>query len=154
VLLSTGDEFGEMHLLPEPLFSLSTDSTFRTSIAGSASTGRIFLGGKDGCLYEFAYKADDGWFGKKAQKINHSTSSLSFLVPSFISAALYEEDAIEQVVVDDSRNALYTRSEKGVLQVFDLGYDGLQLSKVVTLSQAAIVHEASRIAVYVRVFRL
>ena len=46
---------GEMHLLPEPLFNLPTDSTFMQSIAGTES-GRIFMGGKDGCLYEFAYK--------------------------------------------------------------------------------------------------
>jgi nuclear pore complex protein Nup155 len=45
------------------------------------SLGRVFLGGKDGCLYEFAYKADEGWFGKKAQKINHSNSTFSFLIP-------------------------------------------------------------------------
>lgn len=118
-----------MHLLPEPLFTLPTDSTYMMCVAGTAS-GRIFLGGKDGCLYEFAYRADDGWFGKKvrlllalcqafrtyklllclkAQKINHSTSSLSFLVPSFINAALYEEDAIVQIEVDNSRNVIYTR---------------------------------------------
>ena len=62
-----------MHLLPEPLFSLPTDATYMMSIVGTAA-GRIFMGGKDGCLYEFAYRADDGWFGKKANKINHSTS--------------------------------------------------------------------------------
>lgn len=44
-----------MHLLPEPLFNLPTDATFMQSIAGTES-GRIFMGGKDGCLYEFAYK--------------------------------------------------------------------------------------------------
>ena len=84
-----------MHLLPEPLFSLPTDATYMMCIVGTAA-GRIFMGGKDGCLYEFAYRADDGWFGKKANKINHSTSKLSFLVPSFVSSALYEEDALVQ----------------------------------------------------------
>ena len=64
---------GEMHLLPEPLFSLPTDATYMMCMVGTAA-GRIFMGGKDGCLYEFAYRADDGWFGKKANKINHSTS--------------------------------------------------------------------------------
>lgn len=87
-----------MHLIPEPLFTLPTDATYMMSIAGSNRTGRIFLGGKDGCLYEFSYKADNGWFGKKAQKINHSNSTLSFLVPAFINSALYEEDPIEQVM--------------------------------------------------------
>ena len=47
--------------------------------------GRIFLGGKDGCLYEVVYQAEDGWFSRKCKKINHSVSMLSFLVPSFLS---------------------------------------------------------------------
>ncbi len=102
--------YAEMQLLPEPLYSLGTDAIhmlcvkvrrlvrFRCpnvfskvfnslmyvhilfNIQGT-SLGRAFLGGKDGCLYEFAYKADEGWFGKKAQKINHSNSTFSFLIP-------------------------------------------------------------------------
>ena len=30
-------------------------------------------------------QADDGWFSSKCRKVNHSQSSLSFLVPSFLS---------------------------------------------------------------------
>ena len=60
-------------------------------------------------MYEFSYKADDGWFGKKAQKINHSNSTLSFLVPAFINAALSDEDPIVQLEVDDSKKVLYSR---------------------------------------------
>jgi nuclear pore complex protein Nup155 len=46
---------GEMHLLPEPLYSIPTDSTFITTIAGTNS-GRIFMAGKDGALYELIYQ--------------------------------------------------------------------------------------------------
>lgn len=45
----------EMHLLPEPLFSLANDNTYILTIVGTEN-GRIFLGGKDGCLYELAYQ--------------------------------------------------------------------------------------------------
>ncbi len=114
-------------------------------VAGTAS-GRIFMGGKDGCVYEFSYKADDGWFGKKASKINHTSSTLSFLVPAFVSSALYEEDAIVQLAVDDSRNVLYARSEKGLVQMFDLGADGSEMNKVTALTQAAILAQAAKIA--------
>ena len=48
-------QFSEMHLLPEPLFSLPTDGVHVISIAASQH-GRIFLAGKDGCLYELAYQ--------------------------------------------------------------------------------------------------
>lgn len=137
--------YAEMQLLPEPLYSISTDAVHMLCVKGT-SMGRVFLGGKDGCLYEFAYKADEGWFGKKAQKINHSTSALSFLIPTFVNAALSEEDPIVQLEVDDSRNILFSRSEKGTIQVFDLGQNGSQLVKVAALTQQAIVKEAARVA--------
>ena len=105
-----------------------------------------FAGGKDGSLYEFSYKADDGWFGKKAAKINHSTSTFSFLVPTFVNAALSDEDPLVQLEVDDTRNILYSRSERGSIQVFDLGADGMQLNKVASISQQTLVRDATKIA--------
>ena len=137
--------FAEMQVLPDPLFTLSTDSTHMLCVKGSPH-GRIFLGGKDGCLYEFAYKAEDGWFGKKAQKINHSTAAFSFLVPTFINSAFSEEDPLVQLEIDHTRNILYSRSEKGSIQVFDLGTDGMQLNRVAVLTQQSIVKEACKVA--------
>lgn len=49
------DEYSEMHLLPEPLFTLPTDNVHMLNIS-STDSGRIFLAGKDGCLYEVAYQ--------------------------------------------------------------------------------------------------
>ena len=34
------------------------------------------MGGKDGSLYEFAYQSQEGWFGKKTRKLNHSSGAL------------------------------------------------------------------------------
>ena len=78
------DCFGEMHLQPEPLFTIPSDNVNLLSIVGSRY-GRIFAAGKDGCLYEIVYQAEDGWFSQKCRKVNHSISRLSFLVPSFLS---------------------------------------------------------------------
>ena len=50
----------------------------------STQQGRVFLAGRDGCLYELAYQAEAGWFSQHCRKINHSKSSLSFLVPSML----------------------------------------------------------------------
>jgi hypothetical protein len=50
-------EDDDMHLLPDPLFSLSTDGTYITAIAGT-DNGRIFMAGKDGCLYELVYQVN------------------------------------------------------------------------------------------------
>jgi len=48
-------QFDEMHLLPEPLFTLPTDNVHMMSIE-STHDGRIFMSGKDGCLYELVYQ--------------------------------------------------------------------------------------------------
>ena len=71
-------------------------------------------------------------------------------MPSFVSAALYEEDALVQIEVDDSRSVLYTRSEKGVVSVFDLGRNpggnDTETVLVCSITQAQIVQEAARVA--------
>ncbi|CAK1581968.1 unnamed protein product [Parnassius mnemosyne] len=131
-------EFEEIHLVPEPVFVLPTDGVSMMCVKSTAK-GRIFMGGKDGCLYEITYQAQLGWFGKHCKKINHSTSALSFLVPSFLNAALYDEDPIVKIEVDNSRHILYTLTEKGCIEVFDLGSDGESMSRVVRLTQSKIV---------------
>ncbi|XP_063068284.1 nuclear pore complex protein Nup155 isoform X2 [Engraulis encrasicolus] len=136
---------GAMQLLPDPLYSIPTDNTYLLAVTAT-QLGRIFLAGRDGCLYEVAYQAEAGWFSQRCWKINHSKSSLSFLVPSVLQFSFSEDDPVVQIAIDDSRNILYTRSEKGVLQVYDLGADGLGMSRVASMSQNAIVSAAGNIA--------
>uniref|UniRef100_A0A672ZD62 Nucleoporin 155 n=1 Tax=Sphaeramia orbicularis TaxID=375764 RepID=A0A672ZD62_9TELE len=136
---------GGMQLLPDPLFSIPTDNTYILSIT-STDLGRIFMAGKDGCLYEVAYQAEAGWLSQRCRKINHSKSSLSFLVPSVLQFSFSEDDPIVQIAIDNTRNTLFTRSEKGVLQVYDLGADGQGMSRVATMSQNSIVAAAGNIA--------
>ncbi|ESO88145.1 hypothetical protein LOTGIDRAFT_234706 [Lottia gigantea] len=143
--VNNGDVLGEMHLLPDPLFSIPTDNTFITYITGT-DDGRIFMAGKDGCLYELAYQAQDGWFSRKCRKINHSTSNLSFLVPSFLNFSFSEDDPLVQISIDNSRNILFARTEKGNLQVFDLGEDGKGMGRVASLSHQNITQSAFLIA--------
>ena len=44
-----------MHLLPDLLFSIPSDNVSMISIVGT-TMGRVFLAGKDGCLYELLYQ--------------------------------------------------------------------------------------------------
>ncbi|XP_010133602.1 PREDICTED: nuclear pore complex protein Nup155-like, partial [Buceros rhinoceros silvestris] len=81
---------GGMQLLPDPLYSLPTDNTYILAIT-STDNGRIFLAGKDGCLYEVAYQAEAGWFSQRCRKINHSKSVLSFLIPSLLQFTFSED---------------------------------------------------------------
>ncbi|XP_029564824.1 nuclear pore complex protein Nup155 [Salmo trutta] len=136
---------GGMQLLPDPLYSIPTDNTYLLAIT-STDLGRIFLAGKDGCLYEVAYQAEAGWFSQRCKKINHSKSSLSFLVPSLLQFSFSEDDPVVQIAIDNSRNTLFTRSEKGVLQVYDLGVDGQGMSRVAAMSQSSIVAAAGNVA--------
>ncbi|KAK7100912.1 nuclear pore complex protein Nup155-like [Littorina saxatilis] len=142
-LYDGGGDFstGEMHLLPEPLYSIPTDSTFITAITGT-DNGRIFMAGKDGALYELIYKADDGWFSRKCRKVCHSTSTLSFLVPSFLNFTFSQDDPLVQISVDDTRHILYGRTQKGSIQVYDLGREGTGMGRVASVSQQTIVNSA------------
>lgn len=81
---------GGMQLLPDPLFAIPTDNTYILSIT-STDLGRIFMAGKDGCLYEIAYQAEAGWLTQRCRKINHSKSSLSFLIPSVLQFSFSED---------------------------------------------------------------
>lgn len=145
VILGATMQGDELLLQPEPVFTLSADGVPATCVVGSA-LGRIFLGGRDGCLYEIVYSAGSSWFGSRCRKVNHSSSTLSYLLPAFLSLPFGKEDPIVQVVVDDDRKALYTRSERGTLQLFDLGVRGDQASRVISLPQHQLVQMASRVA--------
>ena len=39
----------------------------------------------------YAFQAEDGWFSRKCKKINHSTSKLSFMVPSFLNFSFVDD---------------------------------------------------------------
>lgn len=46
-----------MQLVPEPIFTVTTDGIAITTIANTSS-GRIFLGGRNGSLYEIYYQVN------------------------------------------------------------------------------------------------
>ncbi|EEZ97868.2 nuclear pore complex protein Nup154 [Tribolium castaneum] len=135
--------FDEIQLIPDPVFTVPTDGSTITAIMGT-SLGRLFLGSKEGCLFEIVYQAESGWFGKRCKKINHSTSALSFLVPSFLNA-LSEEDGIVQIAVDNSRHVLYLLTEKGSIEAYDLGIKGDSFSRVTKIAQSTLVNQAVNI---------
>ena len=82
------------------------------------STGRIFFAGDDEALYEVEYSAGDSWRSRRCRKTCHHSATPK-LLPSIL--RLRAPDALRQVLVDEDRCALYTRSENGVVAVYDLG---------------------------------
>lgn len=134
----------EIQLVNKILYSVSTDGITMPTIKGS-STGRIFLGGADGNLYEIEYQRDSSWFSKSCRKVNLTQSSLTYILPTFLNSLITREDAIVQICIDNSRHVLYTRSEIGVLSVFDLCERGQSFRCLVSLSEDSIVEQAVNI---------
>ncbi|OLL21763.1 putative nucleoporin [Neolecta irregularis DAH-3] len=84
----------------------------------STLDGRIFFAGKDNHLYELTYQTEDGWFSKRCSKINHTGSSLGNLVPQIF--ATESKEHVTQIVVDNTRNLVYTLSSKSTIRTFHL----------------------------------
>ncbi|KAI9566057.1 hypothetical protein GHT06_009857 [Daphnia sinensis] len=136
----------KMHPLPEPLFAVPTDGAYIVTITGTTN-GRIFMGAKRWLHLRILLSGiTNSKTSRKCRKINHSKSTLSYLVPSFINAAFSEEDPIVQMVQDETRHILYTRSEKGTIQVYDLGTDGQAMTRVAAINTNTIVQSAANIA--------
>lgn len=93
-------------------------------IASSDSTGRIFFAGStENEVYELTYQQEEKWFQGRCGKINHTKARMSAFAPSFSFAQKTSEN-VEQMVIDDSRNLLYTLSSASTIRVFHLHKDG------------------------------
>ena len=98
----------------------------------SAQNGRIFMGGKDGNLYELVYENHgDSWRAKigigeqhKCYKVNLSSWFMENLVPSVFKGMLGWEQSVQDVAVDSIRGLVYSLTSLGYLYVWFLGVDG------------------------------
>jgi len=59
----TDGDMNELTIIPDPLFTVSTEGILFESIKGTTD-GRIFLAGRDGCLHEVIYSAEKGKYNK------------------------------------------------------------------------------------------
>lgn len=140
---SVSVNYEEMQLINKPIFLLNTDNVAITTVQGT-DDGRVFLGGRDGCLYEIFYQAESNWFGKRCKKINLSQGLMSLIVPGFIKA-FSETDPIAKITVDNTRNLLYILTEKGSIEAWDLGTDYNSVRRIGRLTQSEICNQAANI---------
>ena len=98
-------------------YACTTDDVVVKDIA-STESGRIFFAGDDEALYEVEYSGSDTWRARRCRKVCHH-SAMPKLLPSIL--RLRAPDPLRQVLVDEYRCTLYTRSEGGAVNVFDLG---------------------------------
>uniref|UniRef100_A0A182IXE0 Nucleoporin Nup133/Nup155-like N-terminal domain-containing protein n=1 Tax=Anopheles atroparvus TaxID=41427 RepID=A0A182IXE0_ANOAO len=131
----------EMQLMSGPIFLLNTDNVAIMCVQGT-DDGRIFLGGRDGSLYEIVYQAATNWFGKRCRKVNHSQGLISHLVPGLFKM-FSETDSVKTIVVDNSRRLLYVLMSKGTLEAWDLGTDAGSTRRIARLTHKDILASAS-----------
>lgn len=131
VAISWDSQSNTTKLIPTA-YRLPTDNVTVVKVQGSQS-GRIFLAGNDGNLYELDYQSTDSpWsivFGTerthKCRKINHSVTEWKILrmLPPFLRSQQSANDSLVDLIVDNVRNVLYSTSLTGNIGVFYLGDD-------------------------------
>ncbi|CAG7786478.1 unnamed protein product [Allacma fusca] len=132
-----------LELVSQPIFVISTDEVRFPVIAG-ADTGRIFLGALDGTLHEIAYQSERGWISDRCWKTNLTRSIFSSILPKFLTSS--NPDSIAQIVADNARKLLFTRSSSGAVVAYDLGHDGQTFRSVGSLSFDTIVSNVMKIS--------
>ena len=108
------------------------------TMAGSAKTGRIFFTNKeDNDVYELTYQQEEKWFSNRCGKINHTSKGIASLTPSIAAAFSPKgQEHIVQMLVDDTRNLLYTLSSTSTIRTYQLlPNNGLNRLIVKPLSQ-------------------
>ncbi len=114
-------------------------------IAGSAATGRIFFSGKEGDdIYEVTYQQEEKWFQNRCAKINHTGKGMSSFAPVpllGLGTKTPQEYNID-MVVDDTRNLLYTLSSRSTIRVFHMTSNH-GLSLVITRTLASTLKDMS-----------
>jgi hypothetical protein len=125
------DDITDSFRVHQSPYTIPTDDVPMINIV-SAQNGRIFMGGKDGNLYELIYENHgDSWKAKigigeqhKCYKVNLSSWHLENLVPSVFKGMLGWEQSVQNVVVDSVRGLVYSLTSLGNLYVMYLGVDG------------------------------
>ena len=128
ILLGLGKEAspngGQQLALFQTGMSISIKGLNVSTIASSAKTGRIFFGGTtDNHVYEMQYQNEERWFLGKCAKKNHTFGWAASFTPSF-GIRTRPTEHIELMVVDDTRNLVWTLSSESAIRAFHMTADG------------------------------
>lgn len=120
-------------------------------IEGSDKTGRIFFGGRESeDIWELTYQQEDRWFASRCAKINHSAKGTSAAIASILPAIFSGRETrrgLMQMIIDDTRDILYTLTSTSTIQVFYMrtatGLDSI-LARSYGNIQSSIAHMVPR----------
>ena len=127
ILLGLGTEQNAGGLSSLNLFSTGMTVSVKgldvSVIANSATTGRIFFGGRsENEVYELTYQQEEKWFSSRCAKVCHTSGVLASFAPFTLSSRQLEH--VEQMIIDDSRSLLYTLSSQSAIRVFHISENG------------------------------
>lgn len=112
--------------------SITTRGLGVKTVVGT-KTGRIFfVGSFSDDIYEFTYQPEEGWFTGRTQRITQTKSGMPFVDSNFkavaqIFAPGQRAPTITQLVIDDTRNLMYSLSQRSEIKVW-LIRDSLSLA--------------------------
>ena len=120
--------YDKLKLIPTA-YKMPTDNINMVKVIGSQS-GRIFMGGTDGNLYELEYESSESpWSAvfntgpsQKCRKINHTNWGWKMLniIPPFLRTGEKIIDPLVDILIDNIRNVLYCTSINGNISIYDL----------------------------------
>lgn len=106
--------------------SVSIKGTNIGCAAGSAQSGRLFVAGRTNTdVHEVEYQQEERWFSSKCMLKNRTGQNVSSVLPgldsvlSILGSAPKEQEHIVQMVLDDSRQILYTLSSQSTIRVYE-----------------------------------
>jgi nuclear pore complex protein Nup155 len=116
---ATGSKSVELY---QTKMMLALRGTEARIIVGSA-TGRIFFAGpSDSDIHELYYQQEEKWFSSRTGKINHTYPGWSAVLPNpkaaFFGRTVSEH--IVDIVIDDSRNLLYSLSNTSTVRTYHM----------------------------------
>ncbi|RMZ85308.1 hypothetical protein DV738_g115, partial [Chaetothyriales sp. CBS 135597] len=136
------DESTKQMSLFQTGLSTSIRGISATCIAHSEKTGRIFFGGTtDNEVHELTYQQQDGWFSPKCGKLTRTGTLRKSLAMALTFTAA--EEYVQQMIVDDSRDLLYTLSSKSAIRIFHI--QGTDFSHALTRSATDIYNGAAHL---------
>lgn len=150
---------GSNRLLPpvRTQFSVASDDISMNAVVCDPSSGRIFLGGRDGCIHELQYFDESRWMGRRKCRKTAVSWNLQSQLPAVLQrvcvAIFGPAEAIVQLTIDVSRGLLFALSSTNItlFQIPPGQRDAsgrLEEKPVVqlcSLSQSSIASEVGRI---------
>lgn len=140
----SGPGSGQSLALFDTRLSISIKGIDVNVIGGSNASGRIFFSGKGSDdVYELTYQQEEKWFQNRCAKVNHTSKST--FAPIFSFGQRPQQEFVTQMIVDDTRNLLYTLSSKSTIRTFHMGPNGV-LDLVITKTLKDTVTQLGHIA--------